>query len=185
MTRSWRLLFVCIISLLLFGSCLAQNEAPATTAEPRKTPAISTNSRLLAAKTVCVKRPRGNLIPYNVISSAFEGWGRYAIEYDEAKADLIVDITAPQEASGFSVSSSTSNNSTSGYPEQSTKSTKEFSNTPVRMVVIDAKTKTPLWSGSEQPKSAMRRKGQQDNQVEAAQSLFSKFHDRVEPPLKD
>jgi hypothetical protein len=124
------------------------------------------------------------MIPFNVISSAFDGWGRYEVVYDEAKADLIVETSAPQESTGFSVSSSTTRNGGSGREEQS-KSTKEFSKAPISMVVFDAKTRTPLWSGSEMPKSGMRRKAQEDNQVEAAQALFRKFHDRIEPPLAD
>lgn len=179
MSRRCLPLFPFLLSwvMLLCGAGFAQKDAPAAPPEQKK-PAISSESRLLAAKTVFVRRPRGNTIPYDAISAGFEGWGRYAVVNDETKAELIVEVTAPQESSGFSVSGSTSANNGNG---QATKSTKEFSNAPVRMVVFDGRTKTPLWSSFEQPKSAMRRKAQEDNQVEASQRLFRKFHDRIEP----
>jgi hypothetical protein len=184
-----RLLFVFIFLLCasiftLLGQAPPPTTAPTQDSSEHKNPAISTTARLTGARTVFIRRPHGNEIPFQAISVDFDGWGRYVMVNDESKADLVVEITAPEESSGFSVSSTTSSNTPMGKPEQSTTSRKDFSNAPVRMVVLDAKSKTPLWMGSEQPKSALRRKGQEDNQVEAAHKLFSRFHDRVEPPLK-
>lgn len=157
--------------------------APGQNTPEQKKPVVSAASRLLAARTLFLRRPRGNTIPYDVIITGFEGWGRFALVNDETKADLIIEITAPEEGGGgFSVSGSTTANNPAGAPEQTSKSRKDFSNASVRMVVLDARTKTPLWMDSAQPKSAMRRRAQEDNQVEAAQKLFSKFHDRIEPP---
>jgi hypothetical protein len=48
------------------------------------------------------------------------------------------------------------------------------------MTVRDAKSKTPLWSATEQPKFAMKQKAKEDNLVKASQLLVSKFHDRIE-----
>jgi len=190
MMQSRRLLFLILVFVLcmsvftLSGQTPPAATAPGQESSERKVPAISTTARLAGARTVFIRRPHGNEIPYQVISVDFDGWGRYVMVNDESKADLVVEITAPEEASGFSVSSTTSSNTPTGKSEQSTTSRKDFSNAPVRMVVLDARTKTQLWMGSEQPKSAMRRKAQEDNQVEAAQKLFTRFHDRVEPPLK-
>ena len=191
MIPSRRLLLIPILIILAIAAASAQAPAAATEqkaseqkAPEQKPPALSTTARLTGARTVYIRIPHGNTIPYEAISVGFDGWGRYKMVNDESKADLVVEITAPQEASGFSVSSTTSTSTPMGQPEQSTTSRKEFSNAPVKMVVLDARSKTPLWMGSEQPKSAMRRKAQEDSQVEAAQKLFAKFHDRVELQLK-
>jgi hypothetical protein len=56
-----------------------------------------------------------------------------------------------------------------------------MSNVPIRMAVLDPKTRLPLWTGVEQPKHALKQKAREDNLVEAAQALFSKFHQAVEP----
>jgi hypothetical protein len=41
-----------------------------------------------------------------------------------------------------------------------------------------------MWFGSEEPKFAVRQKATQTNLVQAAERLFTRFHDRVEPPAK-
>jgi hypothetical protein len=51
------------------------------------------------------------------------------------------------------------------------------------MSVYDQKTKLPLWSGTEQPKFAMKRNAKENNLLAAAQKLFERFRDRVEPPV--
>ena len=41
-----------------------------------------------------------------------------------------------------------------------------------------------LWMGIEHPKSALKKNDRENNLVEASERLFSKFHDRIEPPPK-
>lgn len=48
------------------------------------------------------------------------------------------------------------------------------------MSVYDPKSKMLLWSASEQPKFAMKQKAREDNLVNAAQHLISKFRDRMD-----
>jgi hypothetical protein len=50
------------------------------------------------------------------------------------------------------------------------------------MTVYDAKTKRVLWIASETAKFAVKEKARENNLVEAAERLTSKFHDRLEPP---
>ena len=51
----------------------------------------------------------------------------------------------------------------------------------VKLVVADAKTNMPLWSGTEQPKFAMKQKNREDNVLQAAQRLVTRLRERVEP----
>lgn len=154
--------------------------------EPQKpNPPMSPLVRLTSAKTVYLKSGGGSDIPYNVISSDMEGWGRYELVKSPEKADLIVEITAPSEGgSGVSVSSSTQTGEY-GRPEDSVSTSRELSQGGgiVKLVVYDPHSKAPLWSATEQAKSAMRQKAREDNLVQAAEKVFTKFHDRIEPPV--
>lgn len=175
----------------------AQQPAPATDSKPQETPSpaaqpaaaqapkppISQTARLNAAKTVYVKKMSGNDIPFNVISNGFDGWAKYQVIGDPAKADLIVEITAPEEHdTGFSVIGGATGYEPNGKKDQAVGTTKSFTVTNIRMSVVDAHTKTVLWGGNESPRSAARKNKSEDNLVEAAQRLFQRFHDRVEPP---
>jgi hypothetical protein len=62
---------------------------------------------------------------------------------------------------------------------------REFSPTTVSLKISDAKSRLVLWSGTEHAKSAIKQKTQENNLVEAAQRLFEKFHDKVEPSAKE
>ena len=149
--------------------------------QPAKASAISASGRLTSAKTIFIKQGRGSEIPLNVISSGLEGWGRYTLVGTPEKADLVVEISAPADSSGVSISSSTGQNAY-GKEESTTKTTRELgSSAMITMTVYDARNNVPLWRGSEQSKSAMKQKARQDNMVEASQRLLSKFRDRVEP----
>src|SRR3569832_1426715 len=160
------------------------SDATPTTAAPK--PVISTNARLAAAKTVYLTAKESHSdIPYNVISNGFDGWAKYVVVPSPEKADLIVEVSATErEDSGMAVSSNTSTGSINGKEDQSTKTTKTFTTNMIRMVVLDAHTKTALWAGNEQPHAAARKNKNEDNLVEAAQKLFQHFHDRVEPPVQ-
>lgn len=150
---------------------------------PKKNPPITQTSRLLAAKTAYVKNAGGSSIPYNAIASAMEGWGRFTIVNSPENADIVLEVSSPGSGGGsVSVSSKTEASPRTGQPETSTSTTRELSTGPIRLTVIDAKSKSVMWTATEQPKSAMRKKAQEDNLVQAAEKLFSKFHDRVEPP---
>lgn len=171
-----RILLYAFLSLSLFTWA---QEQPKPAEQPAKPPLVSASARLNAAKTVYIRNGGGSPIPYNAISSGFEGWGRFVVVDDPAKADLIVEVTSPASDSGVSISSSTM---TGARREETVSSSRALSASMVKMLVIDNKTKTPLWSGMEQAKSGMRKKSQEDNLVEAGEKLFTKFHDRLEPP---
>jgi len=170
------------LSIYAFARQAPAPDAASATSAPK--PVISTSARLSNAKTVYLTAKEShNDIPFNVIANGFDGWAKYVVVSSPEKADLIVEISATErEDSGFAVSSNTSTGSINGKEDQSTKTTKTFTTNMIRMVVMDAHTKTALWAGNEQPRVAARKNKNEDNLVEAAQKLFQHFHDRVEPP---
>ncbi len=172
------------VAILLFSMVPIVGSCQETTSPvPKKNPPVMPTSRLAAAKTAYLKNTGGNSIPFNVISTSMEGWIRFALVDSPDKADIIIEVSAPTGGGGVSVSSKSGSPTRTGEQESSTTTTRELGTGPVRMTVIDGKSKSVLWTASEQPKFAMRKKAQEDNLVEAAERLFTKFHDRVEPEL--
>ena len=173
-------ILVCAVSLL------AQEAAKPAQEVTKPVPAMNPFTRLTSAKAIFLKTSGPSDIPYNVISSSMEGWGRYEIVRSADKADLIMEITAPSDSGGgVSVSSSTKNDQY-GRPQDSLSSSRELSSGSgiVKLVIYDARSKAALWSGMEQAKGGMRQKAREDNLVSASEKLFTKFHDRIEPPAK-
>lgn len=176
-----RSVYLCALMLLLLATTWSQEaSAPA----PKKNPPVTPTSRLAAAKTAFIKNAGGSSIPFNSIASSMDGWGRFVMVNSPEGADIILEVSSPSGGgSGVSVSSKTDTSTRTGQPESSTSTTRDLSSGPIRLTVIDGKSKSVLWTGSEQPKFAMRKKSQEDKLVEASEKLFSKFHDRVEPSL--
>lgn len=80
--------------LILFSSA-----AIAASAQQQKTPVpLTPSARLTAAKTVFMKDGGGNGIPFDVISSALEAWGRFTMVDSPEKADVVVEVSAPPPA---------------------------------------------------------------------------------------
>jgi hypothetical protein len=166
---------------LLATSLLAQEAAQEKPEQEGKKPVYaSPSARLAAAKTAVVQNAGGSAIPYNVISSGLEGWGRFRLVDSRAEADVVVEVSSPDDDNA-SVSSKT-RVGTSGKMEDSNTTSRNLSNGAVKLVVYDAKTHIPLWSASEQPKGGFRQRAREDHLVEAAQRLLAKFRERVEPP---
>ncbi len=181
------LCFVFVFVIFLTSTLPAQAPAPAApqapqaeTAQPQHPPAVSALSRLGMARKVYMKRGPGNSIPFNVISSAFEAWPRFTLVRDPEQADIIVEVSAPEEGGGVAIT--TIPNSPDGRPQATTSTTRSIPNNRVEMVIIDVHNRVRLWSASEQPKSAMKQRAREDHLVEAAQALFTRFHVRLEPP---
>jgi len=151
--------------------------------EKKKTEPLTASARLAAAKTVFVSRAHGNPIPFDVISSALEGWGRFTLVNTPEKADVVIEVTAPEDSGGVAVSSSTRPSRETGHMETSTSSSKQLSlASDVKMTVLDPRTKLPLWTATEHIRNAVKKIDRENNLVEAAQRIFYKFHDHLEPP---
>ena len=147
---------------------------------PAKPTFLSPSQRLMNAKTVYLKNGGGSSIPFDVISGGFDGWPRFIVVDSPEKADLIVEVTSPQDTKASTTTGS--HISASGTPEQTTTTTHEIGSDRVKMVVQDAKSHIVLWASTQQAKSAMKQRSYNDNLVEAGQKLMTQFHDRIEPP---
>lgn len=154
---------VFIFAALLCPSLFAQ--------EMPNPPAISPHARLMAARTIFIEHAGGS-IPNDVIGDAFQGWGRYQLTAEPEKADLIVSINAPTSDTGVSVSGSGGRHNNVASSTQVTQ---------IRLLILDAHDHVVLWSGSEQPKSSMKEKQREDNEVDASLRLFRRFRNVIEP----
>src|SRR5215470_12991301 len=130
-------------------------------AHSQQKPVVDTASaRLTSAKNVLVTRARGSNIPYDVIKSTLDGWGRFTIVESLDQADLVVQVSTTGDNS-FGVSSSS--NSLSSDSDRSTRTSKDFSASDITMTVYDAKTKRVLWIASETAKFAVKEKARENN----------------------
>jgi hypothetical protein len=159
----------------------AATEQKPGTAQPRNL-ILARAERLKAAKTVFIKNAGGSSIPMDVISGSLEGWGRYTMAAAADKADVIIEISSPEESSSSITVNGSRTSPLTGQPEQSTTTSRSLSTAPIKMTVFDSKTKLPLWTATQPVKGALKQKSREDNLVEAAQTLFLKFHLAVEPP---
>jgi hypothetical protein len=168
-----------VFLLFLVSGFSAQAQQPA-----EKKPVIETPTmRLAAAKNVFITRTHGSRIPLDVIRSTMEGWQRFTFVETPEKADLIIEIYSIGD-SAVQVSSSSKVSPETGHEEKSSSSRKDISPTDIKMTVFDSRNKRPLWAATESVKFAMKEKGKENNLVEAAERLASKFHERLEPSAK-
>jgi hypothetical protein len=165
--------------LAAYGGEMRQGQQPPQQA-PEKRPLIETPSmRLAAARNVFITRIHGSRIPVEVIRSTMEGWGRFTMVESPEKADLIIEISSTGD-SGVQVSSSSKVSPESGREEKSSSTRKDISPTEIKMTVFDSRNKRGLWTATESVRFAMKEKAKENNLVEAAERLASKFHERLE-----
>ena len=134
--------------------------------------------RLAAARNVYITRTRGSSIPLDVIRSTMEGWERFTFVETPDRADLIIEISSTGD-SGVQVSSSSKVSAETGKEEKSNSTRKDISPTDIKMTVFDSRNKRPLWAATESVKFAVKEKGKENNLVDAAERLASKFHERL------
>lgn len=129
-----------------------------------------------------VTHARGNTIPFDVIKSTLGGWIRFTVVETADKADLIVEVGTSGGFGDTQVSSSEGPSMPTGRPERSSRTSTDLSNAEITMIVYDAKNKRVLWNATQTAKYAMKQTARENNLVEAAEKLASRFHDRLEPP---
>jgi hypothetical protein len=166
------------IALLIPLSALAQTSS--SLARPLPPNVLE---KLAFGKTVYIKNEHGSNIAFDAISSDIQGWGRFTLVEPPDKADVLVEINS-YEGGGLSSTSNTNYATPDGKPQTSSGTSKNLSGSSVSMNVYEAKTHRELWAGTEKVKSAFKKKSAEDNTVEAAEKLFLRFHDSVEPPQK-
>jgi len=164
-----------ILLILLLASAVSFAQDQKASATP-----VSPSARLAAAKTAFVRNGGGSEIPYNVIESGIEGWGRFTLVDSPVQADVIIEVQAPEEQNGTSVSSSTDSGG-----HVTSNSSRDISVAIIKLTVYDSRTHLLLWSGYERPKGGFKEKTRDDNLVKAAETLVSRFRDHLEPPPAD
>jgi hypothetical protein len=146
--------------------------------------------RLMAARTVFLKHARGSEIPFNVISSTFEGWGRFTVVDSPEKADIVLEVSSPPNDPDIPVGSPIRDFPGQRRPtDQPSPTARNRAADPVRLAIYDAKTyalktRLPLWSASQHAKYTMRSKARESSLVEATEALIAKLRDRIEPPAQ-
>jgi hypothetical protein len=167
-------------AMLVFAAVLA------TAQDQPKPQAVTPSARLAAAKTVFLRNGGGSGIPYDVVSSSLADWGRFAIVDEVGKADIIVEVTSPDDGrkkdeggGGFGVSAQ--GKQVAGH-RQDQPPTPVSTRNDVLMSVLDAKTKATLWSATEVPKGVEKGMSKEDKFVAAGARLMARFKERVEPP---
>jgi hypothetical protein len=171
-------LLLAISTMLAAAQQAKPSETPAPSTAPGAAPGVHFD-RLAAAKTIFLKPVSGNEIPFNVISRSFEEWGHYVLVDSPEKADIVMEIIGP--TSDKEEKDSETHKSTVRTGNKQPEPTKAPAFEGIKATVYD-KNHRPMWSVTEDPKFAMRHKSEENNLVEAARRLFTKFHDRVEPP---
>ncbi|HEU5453365.1 MAG TPA: hypothetical protein VFU76_15325 [Terriglobales bacterium] len=179
-----RIVILALLSCALVGAAFAQEEPE----EKPKTISVSPRVRLQAARTMYLKNLGGDDIPFTLATNAMTGW-RYIVVDDPGKADLIMEISAPDDPdkdkdkdkgdtgvrAGYN-----GRNIVGGNQPQSTRSS-GVPTSDVKMVVRDSHTRAVLWAGTEQAKEAFRRNKQDENLESAAQKLIQRFEKAVDP----
>lgn len=153
--------------------------APSPGQDAPKPPVISPLARLMAARSIFIEHAGGRL-PNDVIGDAFQGWGHYTVVADPGQADLIASINAPVSDSGVSMGS-TAGGRRPGGSSSASRSLSSSNVTQIRLLVLDARDRAVLWSGTEQPKYARKEREREDHLVEASLRLFRRFRDTIEP----
>ena len=154
----------------------------ATIVVAQQTPPISQNfsERLAFGKSMYVKNEHGGQVAFDAISTDLQNWGRFTILDTPEKADLIAEVSS-YESGSVSLGGNTP------APHDRSAQTgvrRDLSSSSVTLRISETKTNRELWTGTEKIKSAFKRKTEQDNVVAAAEKLFLRFHDAVEPPEK-
>jgi len=176
-----RIVILLLAAFLMSSVALAQEQSQP---EQKKPVYVSPAARLAAAKTVFIKNNGGSDVPFNVFQSALEGWARYRLVDSAEEADLLIEITSPDDdRSSAEKTKVASSGGKSRTPDLA--ANRANSEGPIRVVVSDARTHLTLWSATDQPKGGFRQKARDEHLVEAAQRLVTKFRERVEPAAEN
>lgn len=178
---SWRKFASLALLVFSVAACLAQDSPT----EQKPVRSISPYARLNVARTAFVRNGGGSDVPFNIVESAILESGRFVLVSKPEQADIIVEITSPEEEGGASKSESKNKTSFTGMgqkpKEEEPKEDKPPATPIVKLVVYDARTKVPLWSAMEQPKGGFKKQTRDDNVIESTQHLIAKLRQRIQP----
>jgi hypothetical protein len=158
---------------LAFLALIGAISQPLTAQAPAQPASQTFSDRLAFGKSMYVHNEHGSDVPFDVISSDLQGWGRFTILNSEDNAELIAEVNSYESGA---VSLGTTRNST--IPDSHSAGAgmhRDLSSPSVRLTVYEAKTKRELWSGTEKVKSAFKKKTEQDNLVPPPRSFSCDF----------
>lgn len=172
-----------IVLFVLFAISLAtaiqqeQKQEPKPEEKPAAAPPLSASARLAAARTALLRKTgNGDNAAYDVVSTTLEGWGRFTLVNSLEKADIVVEIFSQSDSEG-GITASVGSDGRRGREGK----VKQSSQSEIRLTVSDARSRVPLWTGVERPKSGMKKTDRENKEVEAAERLMQRFHDTIEP----
>lgn len=172
-------LFVLLAASLTSAVQQEQKQEPKPEEKPAAPP-LSASARLAAARTALLRKTgNGDNAAYDVVSTTLEGWGRFTLVNSLEKADIVVEIFSQSDSDG-GISASVGSDGRRGREGK----VKQSSLSEIRLTVSDARSRVPLWTGIERPKSGMKKTDRENKEVEAAERLMQRFHDAIEPPGK-
>ena len=128
------------------------------------------------AKKIYLSNGGGSSMAYDVFYIVMKEWGKYEIVGSPEGADLIVELAYRVERDGSRVGSSTDTTNTTHI------NSAEKVDPQVVLTIYDAKSKTLLWSESERPRSARRKKNRDKETVNSTQRLVAELKRRVNVP---
>jgi hypothetical protein len=166
------------LMLVIFAVLTA---AALTNAQEPSKPSIAPDARIAAAHSVFLRNAGGSDIPFEVISTSFSEWGRFTVEEDATKADLIVEVASPddgrkkkEENGGLKVGGS-------GHRSEAPAAAPASTRSDVLMTVRDGKNKVALWSATEQPKGVEKGMSKEDKFAAAGARLMARFKEKIDP----
>lgn len=174
------ILFVLLAISLTSAVQQEQKQEPKPEEKPAAAPPLSASARLAAARTAFLRKTgNGDNAAYDVVSTTLEGWGRFTLVNSLEKADIVVEIFSQSDSDG-GITASVGSDGRRGREGK----VKQSSLSEIRLTVSDARSRVPLWTGIERPKSGMKKTDRENKEVEATERLMQRFHDAVEPPGK-
>jgi hypothetical protein len=164
-------LFLCTLSL-------AAQQTPTENPQAKPAGSVSATTRLLNAKTIFLKKAAGGDTAFDMVSNAIVGWPRYTVVDSLDKADLLIEVSSPEEQKK---KEGTSVRGDGGELRKAPDTSPSYGSSDVKVLVRDAHTRAVLWAGSERVKEAFRDSKTEENLIDATQKVLQKLHDRVEP----
>ncbi len=172
------LLFVAFMSAISSAQDQPKQEEPKDQPKAEAPKFVPPIARIRAAKTVFVRNAKdSNEIPYNVIQSGIDTWGRFIPAVSAEKADIIIEITAPEEPNNLDDPSG----SGKAKDDDKKKASQDAYVNSVKLTVLDPRSGLPLWNAIERPKGGIKKAAREENLIKTAQELFRRFRILVDP----
>ena len=144
--------------------------------DKKNVPGAPLPAEVVNAKKIYLSNGGGSNLAYDVFYIVMKEWGKYEIVGSPEGADLIVELAYRVERDGSRVGSSTDTTNTTHI------NSAEKVDPQVVLTIYDAKSKTLLWSESERPRSARRKKNRDKETVNSTQRLVAELKRRVNVP---